>query len=143
MISKVKTIIGMAAYLYSFIFSIILINKNNFPNQTRSYVENRRSFGLILFGDGINDFGVFAFILFLQFKNENVNINTDAFIVTMIILSVFIIYYYINLVHIIKKYNNYVRQVNCAKSERPIYYHLSIFKIVLKLLISVVICTIL
>ncbi len=143
MLFNAKKIITVFAYLYSYAFTIIVIRKSDsIPNKAKTYVENRKSFDLVLFGDGINDFVVFAIILSLQYNNSNAQINLISLAIVIFILLMVSIYCCIKLMKLIVRFKVYIESTKNHNAIRPIYYHLCIFKIVLKLLISVLVSTI-
>lgn len=136
----IKEILSVFLYVYSYAFSFAVINKSNgFPDLNSSYEKNRKSFDFILFGDGINDFIVFAVLLSLRL-NTSAGINVIVMMIAAVILTGYSVYYYSKTAKVIKRYKAYVRSLET--NEPPVYYHAHVFKIVLKILISAVICTI-
>lgn len=138
----IKEILSVFLYVYSYAFSFAVINKSNgFPDLNRPYGKNRKSLDFILFGDGINDFIVFAVLLSLRL-NTSAGINVVVMIITAVILTGYSVYYYSKTAKVIKRYKEYVQTLDTNEPKRPVYYHAYVFKIVLKILISAVICTI-
>ena len=136
----IKEILSVFLYVYSYAFSFAVINKSNgFPDLNSPYEKNRKSFDFILFGDGINDFIVFAVLLSLRL-NTSAGINVIVMMIAAVILTGYSVYYYSKTAKVIKRYKAYVRSLET--NEHPVYYHAYVFKIVLKILISAVICTI-
>ena len=130
--------IAVVAYVYSYVFSFVMILKSKYvPDYGKSYEDTKKSADLIMFGDGINDFAVFVLLLCLN-RGRNPEADPVILAITFAILICYLVCYCVMIIKFARKYKEYLRSLSTTRRTRPVYWHVCVFKNVIKILITVV-----